>query len=124
MRKDIHHMTDHELLLELVAEKRRLEDLRRVRLIVTLIVLAAVILLAVIYIPRILAPIREFQQNMDELKRSLDRFNSSLQQMDEMTSEARAFFQQVGDLGLEKMQQSVEQLSEALGRVTGFFHLP
>ena len=69
MPKPVETMSDHELLVELVREKRRADRERAVKTAVALAVLAVIVVLCVIYVPRIAQTVRQFQAVMDRLNR-------------------------------------------------------
>ena len=66
--KDYNEMNDHELLMELVKEKRRNEKIRYVRYGVYVLILLAVAILAGIYIPKIVAVINRYNRFMDQMQ--------------------------------------------------------
>lgn len=70
MKKDLTEMTDRELLLELVAEKRREDKRRRLRLALRLLLLAALLLLACYLVQRILAALKSIDTALHSLQAS------------------------------------------------------
>ncbi len=130
----IDNMTDHELLVELVRAKRRQGFWRGVRIVFVLLLIAAIVTLCYLYMPKILTPIREYQQTMADLQSSIDRFNSSLDkfdsmsadaktQIDQMTTQAQDLLDQINALGLDKLQENVQKLEEAMGKMSSFFRI-
>ena len=138
MRKDIQSMSDHELLMELVAEKRKLERLRHIKEICLAILLVIVVILGCVYIPKILAPFRQFQEMSGQLQAALNRFNASMDSYEQLSDQARSLFDQLGSLDLSKLQETMDQLrslnlpelqetadklSQLVSRVGGLFGL-
>ncbi|MBQ2657085.1 MAG: hypothetical protein IJF87_00760 [Erysipelotrichaceae bacterium] len=74
--KDYSQMSDHELLMELVKEKRRNDKLRYIRYGFSALVLLAVVIVAAIYVPKIVAVIRRYNQFMDQMEGLNDKVSS------------------------------------------------
>ena len=138
MRKDIQSMSDHELLMELVAEKRKLERLRHIKEICLAVLLVIAVILGCVYIPKILAPFRQFQEMSGQLQAALNRFNASMDSYEQLSDQARGLFDQLGSLDLSKLQETMDQLrslnlpelqetadklSQLVSRVGGLFGL-
>lgn len=66
--KDYSEMSDHELLMELVKEKRRNDRIRYVRYAVYGLILLAVIVIGAIYIPKIVAVINRYNRFMEQME--------------------------------------------------------
>ena len=76
-RKEIADMSERELLEELVVEKRRDETIRIVKYIVKAVIAAVIIVLLLIYGPKII----EFFSN---LSNSVNTLNTKLQEISDM----------------------------------------
>lgn len=72
MMKDIEQMSDHELLMELVKEKRRNDKLRYVKYGVYGIIALVVIILCIKYVPKLVAFFKEYNEVMNQLKQASD----------------------------------------------------
>ena len=143
--KTTENMTDHELLMALVRARRRQSFWTGVRIVVSLLLIAAILTLGYLYLPKVLAPYQEYRQTMNQLQESLDRFNTAMDQFDAMSAEAKqqidsvssdakeqldsmseqaqALFDQIEDLHLDKLQESAVQLEEMVDRLSDFFRL-
>lgn len=136
MVKEIETMTDRELLLELVAAGRRAEKRRRVRLWVYLAVAAALLALCLIYVPRLVCVVRQFNDTMGQLRAvtdqaqdffrgigdiGYDKLRETVDQVDAVTAEIQTVMDRLQAAGLDKLEQSLEQLNETLGRLRAFF---
>ena len=66
--KDYSQMSDHELLMELVKEKRRNDRIRYVRYAVCGLILLAVIVTGAIYIPKIVSVINRYNRFMEQME--------------------------------------------------------
>ena len=64
MNKDIDNMNERELLAELVRQGRRTERAEKIKICVLAALLLTVIVLALICIPKVLAPIRSISRSM------------------------------------------------------------
>lgn len=104
MDREIKSMSDRELLMELVQEKRRAERARKLRSCV-LAGLAALLVLCFVYVPRAVRAVRRYNDTMERLNRSV--------------TQVQDFLDTANALGTEKWQQTVEQLNERLADVQG-----
>ena len=79
--KDIEEMSDHELLMELVAEKRRNDKIRYVKYGIYALCATVVLVLGFIYVPKIVEFYNKFNAVMDTLKstsESVQRVSDSI----------------------------------------------
>ena len=83
MPKNIGNMTDHELLEELVLQGRRAERMSRVKICLVAVLLLLVAILALVYIPKIMAPIRQLNESMIEIRGTMEKAQTILDQFDE-----------------------------------------
>ena len=74
--KDYSQMSDHELLMELVKEKRRNDKIRYIRYGFYALILLTVIIIGTIYIPKIVAVIRRYNQFIDQMEGLNDKVSS------------------------------------------------
>ena len=74
--KDYSQMSDHELLMELVKEKRRNDKIRYVRYGFYALILLIVIVIGAVYIPKIMAVIRRYNAFMDQMEGLNDKVSS------------------------------------------------
>ena len=138
MSRDVKTMSDHELLQELVLLQRRAAVQNRLRTIVIAALLLAVIVLAVIYVPRITAPLRQISESMQQVQGAAEeaqrvlgdissdtvaRFEDTMQSLNETSREAGEVLQTLKDSGLDKLKITLESLTESLGRLSSFLHL-
>ena len=117
MSRDVKTMSYHELLQELVLLQRRAAVQNRLRTIVIAALLLAVIVLAVIYVPRITAPLRQISESMQQVQGAAEeaqrvlgdissdtvaRFEDTMQSLNETSREAGEVLQILKDSGLDK----------------------
>lgn len=76
MRMPVEEMSERELLMELVTEKRREETLRWIRYGLILLVILVITVLAVKYLPPIFAFARASKATADEISEALKQINS------------------------------------------------
>lgn len=99
MKKEIGLMSDRELLMELVEDKRRAEKWERVRLIAAAALLLAVAVLAAVYVPRLAATLRRVNETMDQVQT--------------LTAQAEVFFDEIQQIGADKLAETVENVNAA-----------
>ena len=114
MPKPVETMSDHELLVELVREKRRADRERAVKTAVALAVLAVIVVLCVIYVPRIAQTVRQFQAVMDRLDQAESKMNEAADEMRQASAQVQQFFGGLGEESLKTWQQSVEDVNQML----------
>ena len=133
MPKDVHTMSDHELLEELVLLQRRSAAQERVKLIVISVLLLALIVVALIYIPRITAPLRQLSMQQvqgaarevqrvfgDISQDTITRFENTMQSVNETSQQAGEALKLLKDSGLDKLKTTIESLNESLGKLSSF----
>lgn len=136
MPKNIGNMTDHELLEELVLQGRRAERMSRVKICLVAVLLLLVAILALVYIPKIMAPIRQLNESMIQIRGTMEKAQTILGQFDEETvgkfketmeslsetsQQARVLLQKLKDSGLDSFASNIERLNEALDGLLKYF---
>ena len=100
--KDYSQMSDHELLMELVKEKRRSDKIRYIRYGIHALILLAVVVTGIIYVPKIVAVIRRYNAFMDQMEGLNDKVSS---------------FVNEGTIGLlDSVRSIMEKVQSLLGR--------
>lgn len=74
----IEQMTDHEMLVELLEEKRLRDKLRLIKLIGWGVVAIVLVVLAVIYVPPMVRFFKEVHDNIDSISKSLESLNETV----------------------------------------------
>ena len=74
--KDYSQMSDHELLMELVKEKRRSDKIRYIRYGIHALILLVIVVVGIIYVPKIVAVIRRYNAFMDQMEGLNDKVSS------------------------------------------------
>ncbi len=136
MHKEIESMSDHELLQELVRQGRRNERESNIKTAVIAALLLVIIILALVYIPKIMAPIRQLNENMDQIKQTMGRLQEfadslgsdtaeklrrTLDGLNETTEQAKEMFAKLNDSGLENFKTTLDDLNLALSKILQFF---
>ena len=121
MLKPIETMSDHELLMELVRDKRLRDRERAVKTAVALLVLAAILVLCIIYVPRIVETVQRYQAIMERMDQAVGRLNEAADQMRQASSQVTEFFGDMGEDSLRAWQQSVEEVDELLQGLKNMF---
>lgn len=122
MKKEISEMTDRELLMELVEETRRAGRMRRVKTILWIAAALVVFVLACLYLPKLSALLRHYNAVMNSLESATARVNESLEEFKILAGEAQGFFDQVNQLGLDKLQEALDELHGVMEQIGSFFH--
>lgn len=136
MHKEIESMSDHELLQELVRQGRRNERESNIKTAVIAALLLVIIILALVYIPKIMAPIRQLNENMDQIKQTMGRLQEfadslgsdtaeklrrTIDGLNETTEQAKEMFAKLNDSGLENFKTTLDDLNLALSKILQFF---
>lgn len=74
----IEEMSDHEMLVELLKEKRLRDKLRLVKLIVWGAVIVVLVVLGVIYIPPMVRFFKELHDSIESISSSLESLNQTV----------------------------------------------
>ena len=100
--KDYSQMSDHELLMELVKEKRRSDKIRYIRYGIHALILLAIVVVGIIYVLKIVAVIRRYNAFMDQMEGLNDKVSS---------------FVNEGTIGLlDSVKSIMEKVQSLLGR--------
>ena len=136
MPKNTGNMTDHELLEELVLQGRRAERMSRIKICLVVVLLLLVAILALVYIPKIMAPIRQLNESMNEIRgamekaqtilnefdgETIDKFKQTMESLSETSQQTRALMQKLKDSGLATFASNIESLNEALDGLLKYF---
>ena len=136
MNKDIDNMSEKELLAELVRQGRRSERADMIKVSVLCVLLLAVVILALVYVPKIVAPIQQLSDSMEQIetsfdeakrvlssfdKETIDNFKQTMESLNETSQQARVFMEKLKDSGLDKLQPTIESLSSSLNSFLKLF---
>ena len=136
MNKDIDNMSEKELLAELVRQGRRNERADMIKVSVLCVLLLAVVILALVYVPKIVAPIQQLSDSMEQIetsfdeakrvlssfdKETIDNFKQTMESLNETSQQARVFMEKLKDSGLDKLQSTIEGLSSSLNTFLKLF---
>ena len=101
--KNIEQMTDHEMIVELMKDKRKRDSLRTVKTICIIAVVAVLAVGAVMYVPKIISVINEAKGLMVKVN--------------ELSDKAGGVFDKLGDGTIEQLKSMIESLSSFLGKL-------
>ena len=136
MPKNTGNMTDHELLEELVLQGRRAERMSRIKICLVVVLLLLVAILALVYVPKIMAPIRQLNESMNEIRgamekaqtilnefdgETIDKFKQTMESLSETSQQTRALMQKLKESGLDTFASNIESLNEALDGLLKYF---
>jgi len=102
MMKEIEMMSDHELLMELVAEKRRNDRIRYIKYGLYGVIVLLLAALCFIYVPKII----DFY----------NKFNKVMDQLSEATNSVRRVSDSISTETIESFNSVVEAIKSLLGR--------
>ena len=137
MNQNLDNMSEKELLAELVEQGRRAEKTERIKICVLSALLLAVIVLALIYVPKILAPIRQIGQSISQIESSFGemervlsnfdedtilKFKDTMDSLSETSQQVRVFMDKLKESGIDKLQSTIEGLSNSLSSFLKFFN--
>ena len=129
-------MSDHELLQELVRHQRRAERNDQIKTAVIASLLLILIVLALIYIPRITAPIRQIDESLRQIEGSLSaseeffssfnadtaaKLEQALDGLSESSEQIREFMSTLKDSGLDGLKGTIDDLNKVLKGVLQLF---
>ena len=109
MQKPIEEMSDHEMLVELLREKRRAGTLRYVKIAVYSAIIIAIGILCAIYLPPIIAYL------------TVQQIQQAMQQIQSATDSVRDTVAGIGESGADALREASEKLNELLEKVPRFF---
>lgn len=112
MSKKIDEMTDHELLMELVAEKRMRDKIRYVKIGFYSVIFIALIVAGCIYIPKIVRFVNRVNEDIEKIERMVDEMQESMDTMKnygkDFYNESMAKFTE----GMEKLEGTITEIKE------------
>jgi methyl-accepting chemotaxis protein len=136
VQKEIENMNDHELLEELVRQGRRRERAEQIKICAIAVLLLTVVILAAVYIPKILAPMRQISQSMQQVEqtaeearrvlsnfdeKTVDQIKQTMESLNETSQQIRVLTDKLRDSGLDKLQSTLEGLNDSLGSFLRLF---
>lgn len=76
--------SDHELLMELIEEKRKLEKIRKIKLIIWCVILALIIAGLSVVVPKIIEMYKSYQEAMKELNQILQQAQAISEELEKV----------------------------------------
>ncbi len=106
--KNTEMMSDHELLAELVEMNRKKQTMNMIMLVLGVIALAAVIITAVIMVPRMI--------------QSLNSINTSMETVDKLAAEIETSLTEVDKIDFDTLNSAITDFSKVVGALSKWFH--
>lgn len=106
--KNSEMMSDHELLAELVEMNRKKQTMNMIMLVLGVIALAAVIITAVIMVPRMI--------------QSLNSINTSMETVDKLAAEIETSLTEVDKIDFDTLNSAITDFSKVVGALSKWFH--
>lgn len=97
--KDYNEMSDHEILMELLEEKRKNDKLKTVKYAIYATILVLIIVVLAIYVPKILTFINnynDFMNQFSDINKKMDEFLNNFDPS--VTKDLTAFIEQLKNL--------------------------
>ena len=129
-------MSDHEILMELLEEKRRNEKQRKIQLIFTVVGIAALIIVLAVIWAKLSASVREVQTNIDRINTATQEItglfdglkdagyenaDQALKDLHDTTEKINELYDAFGENGAEGQRQGIEAMNSAVEKINGFF---
>ena len=114
MRKPIDEMTDHEMLVELLSEKRRTDTVRYIKLGAYVLIAIVIIVLCAKYLPPVIAYFRQLNETLNQLRQGIERVQTT-------TDNIKTTVNGIGESGAELLQSASNQLGELLEKIPKVF---
>lgn len=108
--KSLEEMTDHELLMELVAEKRRQDKLRYAKYAL----IAVVVIVLCVGLGMIISKINEFEKNYQQFVGQLEGIAGQFETMEKQVND---FFATFNDSSTKKMQELLQKIADFIERL-------
>ena len=108
--KDINEMSDHELLMELVAEKRRRDKIRYLKLACYGVVFLCILYAGFRFVPKVMAAIDSYNQVIAKYDALAEQLQGTRDQIDGIAK-------QFGDGTMEKLKSLIDTMSSFLERI-------
>jgi len=106
--KNTEMMSDHELLAELVEMNRKKQTMNMIMLVLGVVALAAVIITAVIMVPRMI--------------QSLNSINTSMETVDKLAAEIETSLTEVDKIDFDTLNSAITDFSKVVGALSKWFH--
>ncbi len=110
--KPVEEMSERELLMELVSEKRRRDKLRPVKIAAWALVVIAVIALALIYVPKINDIYNKLMDTYDKVQVVYDNAQDVYQQANEALEQARGTMDNINSTINDRLNPAIDAYSE------------
>ena len=113
-------MSDRELLLELVSEKRRQDKVRVIKYIVWAVVLIALIVLAAVYVPKIVALYNYANQALQEVDSTMSEVDGTMQEINDTLIKLNTDYDSLKSNGLDILQDATDTVNGLIEKLRSF----
>ena len=113
-------MSDREILEELLQEKRRQDTVRYIKYAVWGILLIALIVLAAIYVPKIVTLYNEVQSAMEEVDQATEQIDLTMQKINQTLQTLQEDYDSVKSAGAQALEDAAETLNGVLETLRNF----
>lgn len=118
MRPEPETMTERELIMELVIDRRREEKIRYIKYGIIAAVLILIVILLLVYLPPIVRTFDKIDGAVDMLQTEIDNIKGSFDEAMGKLSEFEAMAEEFSSLGdLKEKFAALEELGDRLGEV-------
>jgi len=117
LSKKIEEMTDHEILLELIKEKRMRDKIMYVKIGFYSVILIALIILGCIYIPKIVAFVNRVNEDIERIEHTIDEIEENMNTLKEYGED---FYENTLTKITENVQKMEGTISEIKENINNF----
>ena len=111
-------MTERELLMELVNEKRRQEKIRYIKWGISAVIIVLVVVLLIVYLPPVVKTIKKVDNAVDMMQSEIDNIKGSFDEAMEKLSGFEAIAEEFSDFDdLKEKLAGLEEIGEKLGEI-------
>ena len=127
-------MSDHEILLELLAAKRKVERQRKIEIIITVVVVAILVIALIVAWVKISSMINEVRDALGKVtdvtqkvqgvfnglqEAGIDDMGQSIKSLNDATEHLNDLYNRIGESGLQKLEEGLDALKKLSERLSG-----
>ena len=96
---------DHEILMELLREKRQRDVIRRIKLIIAIFIIAAIIVAAFTVVPKVVAVIKQYNRVVNEIEQAFTK-------VDGLVTRYGSTFEKLATVDIDGIQTRLGKVTE------------
>lgn len=107
---------DHEILMELLREKRQRDVFRKIRIIVALVIVAALVVAMITVVPKVVAVIRQYNRVVNEIEQAFAK-------VDDLVLKYGSTFEKLAAIDVDNIQTRLGKVNEFVDLFSGIASL-